>query len=164
MIESLCDGERERGATFSEALVAMVLMCVGVVGTMTAFEAADKTLRGDALAARALAMAEARIEAKRAVPWEQVLLDDLDHDGAPEMAMRDDGSGGDPTAGDGIYSAVFEKGGVRVRWTVASPRPGTLTNAGAILIEAHGYYQSATGAHEVHLATLRANPRFIGAH
>ena len=84
---------RERGATLSEVMIAMVLTSLGVTGAMGAFAAADKSLARDALAARALAMAESRVEAKRAVPWNQLLSDDLDHDGLPDVTMRDDGAG-----------------------------------------------------------------------
>ena len=152
----------ERGATFSEVMVAVALTSIGVMGAMGAYEAAGKSLGRNALAARALTMAESRLEAKRAVPWEQLLWDDLDHDGVPEMSMHDDGMGGDRTAGDGMYSGMLEKDGVTVVWTVASRRPGNLINAGAVVIEAHSRYQSDTGERDVHLATLRANPSFIG--
>jgi len=152
----------ETGATFSEVLVALLVTSVGVVGTMGAFEAADKSLGQDALAARALAMAESRLESKRAVPWEQLLLDDLDHDGVPEVVMRDDGTGADRSAGDGIYSAMLEKDGVKLVWTVASYHPGKLSSAGSVVIEARGRYSSSAGEREVRLATLRANPAFAG--
>ena len=162
MIDPACSAEK--GATFSEVMVAMALMAIGIMGAMGAYEAAEKRLGRDALAARALAMAESRIEAKRAVPWEQLLLDDLDHDGVPEVTMHDDGDGADRTAGDGTYSAMLQKDGVTVQWTVTSHRPGSLSNAGAVVIEAYSRYQSETGERDVHLATLRANPGFIGLH
>ena len=154
----------QTGATFSEVLVALLVTSVAVVGAMGAFEAADKGLGRDALAARALAMAESRLEAKRAAPWEQLLLDDLDHDGVPEVVMRDDGIGADRSAGDGIYSAMLEADGVTLVWTVASHHPGNLSSAGAVVIEARGRYSSSTGEREVRLATLRANPAFAGTH
>jgi hypothetical protein len=152
----------QRGATFSEVMVAMALTSIGVVGTLGAFEAADKTLGRDVLAVRALAMAESRIEAKCAVPWELLLIDDLDHDGIPEMIMHDDGTGGDRTAGDGIFSAMLEQQRVKVVWTVAPHHPGLFTNAGAVVIEARGFYVAGGAEREVRLATLRANPVFAG--
>ena len=85
----------DAGATFSEVIVAMALTSVGVIGAMGAFEAAAKSLGRDALAARALSMAESRLEAKRAAPWGQLLGDDLDHDGVMDVPMHDDGAGGD---------------------------------------------------------------------
>ena len=150
------------GATFSEVMVAMVLTSIGVIGAMGAFEAADKSLRRDTLAARALAMAESRLEAKRAVPWEQLLVDDLNHDGVPDVIMHDDGTGGDRRAGDGIYSAMLEQDGVTVVWTVASHHSRSLGNSGAVIIEARGLYLVGSVEREVHLATLRANPAFAG--
>ncbi|HET9607741.1 MAG TPA: choice-of-anchor X domain-containing protein, partial [Nitrospira sp.] len=100
-----------KGATFSEVMVAMALVSVGVMGAMGALEAADRSLARDALAVRALSMAESRVEAKRAAPWGQLLAEDLDHDGVPDLTMHDDGTGGDRMAGDGIYSAMLEQHG-----------------------------------------------------
>jgi hypothetical protein len=154
----------EQGATFSEVMVAMLLTSMAVLGTMAAFEAADKTLGRDALAVRALAMAASRIEAKCAVPWNLLLFDDLNHDGVPETIMRDDGAGGDRMAGDGIYSAMFEQHGVKIVWTVAPHPAGPFSSAGAVVIEARGSYAAGTGEHEIRLATLRANSAFAGSH
>ncbi len=152
----------ERGATLSEVMIAMVLTSLGVTGAMGAFAAADKSLARDALAARALAMAESRVEAKRAVPWNQLLSDDLDHDGLPDVTMRDDGAGGDRTASDGIYSAMLEQHGLKVVWTVQPRGSGPLGSAGSVIIEARGFYHSAAGDREIRLATLRANSAFAG--
>ncbi|HKY71075.1 MAG TPA: choice-of-anchor X domain-containing protein [Nitrospira sp.] len=151
------------GATFSEVLVALALTSVGVVGVMGAFQASDKSVRQDALAIRALALAESRIEIKRAVPWDQLLLDDLNHDGMPDIVMHDDGTGGDRTAGDGIYSGMLEQQGVTVIWTVAPRHGDGLGSSGGVVIEARAVYQTSSGEHEVHLATLRANPSFAGS-
>lgn len=153
-----------KGATFSEVMVAMALVSVSVIGAMGAFEAADKSLTRDALAVRALAMAESRVEAKRAAPWGQLLAEDLDHDGVPDLTMHDDGTGGDRMAGDGIYSARLEQHGVTVVWTVASRDSESLVNSGAVLIEARGVYRASGGEREVRLATLRANPAFAVNH
>lgn len=154
----------EPGATLSEVMIAMVLTSLGVTGAMGAFAAADKSLTRDAVAARAIAMAESRLEAKRAVPWNQLLSDDLDHDGVPDVIMRDDGIGGDRTAGDGIYSGMLEQQGVKVVWTVAPRGQGPLGSAGAVIIEARGIYSSGDGEREVRLVTLRANSAFAGTY
>lgn len=153
---------RERGATLSEVMIAMVLTSLGVTAAMGAFAVADKSLARDALAARALAMAESRVEAKRAVPWNQLLSDDLDHDGVPDVTLRDDGAGGDHTAGDGIYSAMLEQHGLKVVWTVQPRGSGPLGSAGGVIIEARGFYPSEAGDREIRLATLRANSAFAG--
>jgi len=153
-----------KGATFSEVMVAMALVSVGVMGAMGAFEAADRSLARDALAARALSMAESRVEAKRAAQWAQLLVEDLDHDGVPDLTMHDDGTGGDRMAGDGIYSAMLEQHGVTVVWTIAARHSESLINSGAVLIEARGLYRASGGEREVRLATLRANPSFTGNH
>jgi hypothetical protein len=152
-----------RGATFSEVMVAMALTSVGLIGAMGAFEAAAKSLGRDALAARALSMAESRLEAKRAAPWDQLLVDDLDHDGVMDVSMHDDGTDGDRIAGDGTYTAMHKEHGVTLVWTVTL-HDGNLISSGRVLIEARGEYRTSGGEHEVRLATLRANPVFAGNH
>lgn len=151
-----------RGATFSEVLVAMALTSLGVTGAMGAFLAAERSLSRDTLAVRALAMAESRLEAKRAASWELLLVDDLDHDGLPDVAMHDDGTGGDRMAGDGIYSAIWEQHGVTLTWTIRCKHAGGLGKSGAIVIEARSVYHTSTGERELRLATVRANPAFAG--
>jgi hypothetical protein len=151
------------GASFAEVLVAMALTLIGLVGAMGAFEAAERSLRAGMLATRALAMAESRIEAKRAVRWDRLLLDDLNHDGVPDLVMHDDGVGGDVLAGDGVYSGSWDQDGVQLIWTVTPSRSGSLSASGHVLIEARAFYTAGEGQHEVRIGTLRANPVFVGS-
>lgn len=150
------------GATFSEVLVAMALTMIGLVGAMGAFKTAAQTIGLGMLSTRALGLAESRLEAKRSVRWEQLLMDDLDHDGVPEIVMNDDGQRGDRIAGDGVYSAEWEQDGLHLNWTVAPSRPGALSDSGFALLEARASYESSGRTHEVRLTTLRANPMFAG--
>jgi len=153
----------QRGASFAEVLVAMTLTLIGLVGAMGAFEAAERSLRTGTLATHALAMAESRIEAKRSVRWDRLLLDDLNHDGVPDLVMHDDGAGGDGTASDGVYSGSLEQDGVRLIWTVTPNRPDSLSASGHVLIEARAIYLASEGQREVRVGTLRANPVFVGS-
>lgn len=155
--------QAEDGASFAEVLVAMALTFIGLVGAMGAFEAAERSFRTDMLAARALAMAESRIEAKRSARWDRLLLDDLNHDGIMDLVMRDDGVGGDAMAGDGVYSGSWEQDGVRLIWTVTPSRLGSLPASGYVFLEARAVYIAATGQREVQVGTLRANPVFVGS-
>jgi hypothetical protein len=152
-----------RGATFSEVLVALGLAVLGLTGAMGAFHVADKTIMQDMLANRALTVAESRLEAKRSVRWEHLLMDDLDHDGLPETLMHDDGANGDRVAGDGIYSAQWEGNGVVLTWSVAPSHQARLSESGFVILEAWASYKSDNGEHEVRLATVRANPVFAGS-
>jgi hypothetical protein len=153
-----------RGATFSEVLVAMALTSVGLVATMGAFQAAHHQFGHGVLATRAMELAESKLEAKRAVPWDQLLMDDLDQDGLPESFMHDDGTAGDRVSGDGIYSARCEQKGVMLLWTVAPNHGGNLALSGYVLIEARASYRSRYGDHELRVATLRANRVLAGPH
>jgi hypothetical protein len=153
----------EGGASFSEVLVAMTLTMIGLVGAMGAFQAAERSFRTGALATRAQAMAESRIEAKRSVRWDRLLLDDLNYDGVPDLVMHDDGAGGDVLAGDGVYSGRLDQGGVQLIWTVTPSRSGSLSASGHVLIEARAVYAAGEGQREVRIGTLRANPVFVGS-
>jgi hypothetical protein len=153
----------EGGASFAEVLVAMTLTMIGLVGTMGAFQAAERSLGTGTLATRALAMAESRIEAKRSMRWDRLLLDDLNHDGVPDLVMRDDGTGGDVLAGDGVYSGSWNQDGVQLVWMVTPSRAGSLSASGHALIEARAVYAVGEGQREVRVGTLRANPMFVGS-
>jgi hypothetical protein len=154
--------QAEGGASFAEVLVAMTLTLIGLVGAMGAFQAAERSLRIGTLATRALAMVESRIEAKRSVRWDRLLLDDLNHDGVPDLIMRDDGIGGDVLAGDGVYSGRWDQDGVQLLWTVTPSRSGSLSASGHVLLEARSVYAAGEGQREVRIGTLRANPVFVG--
>jgi hypothetical protein len=155
--------ESTKGASFSEVLVAMALMMIGLASAMGAFAAAERSLGHNALKTRALAMAQSRLEAKRSVRWEQLLMDDLDHDGVAEIIMNDNGDGGDRIAGDNIYSAQWEHGGILMNWTVAPQRGAQLSVSGLAVLEVRASFQSSSGEHEIRLATIRANPAFVGS-
>ena len=152
----------EGGASFAEVLVAMTLTLIGLVGAMGAFQAAERSIRVGTLATRALAMAESRIEAKRSMRWDRLLLDDLNHDGVSDLVMHDDGAAGDVLAGDGVYSGSWEHDGVRLIWTVTPSRTGSLSDSGHVLIEARAIYAAGESQREVRVGTLRANPLFVG--
>lgn len=153
----------EAGASFAEVLVAMVLTLIGLAGAMGAFQAAERGFRTDMLATRALAMAESRLEAKRTARWDRLLLDDLNHDGVPDLAMHDDGAAGDVVAGDGVYSGSWDQDGVHLIWTVTPSRAGSLSASGHVLIEARAAYAAGEAQREVRVGTLRANPVFVGS-
>ena len=153
----------ERGVSFAEVLVAMALTLTGLVSAIGAFQAAERNLRTGTLATRALAMAESRIEAKRAARWDRLFLDDLNHDGVPDLIMRDDGAGGDAMAGDGVYSGRWDQDGVQLIWTVTPSRSGSLSASGHVLIEARAVYETGENQREVRVCTLRANPVFAGS-
>ena len=151
------------GASFAEVLVAMTLTLIGLVGAMGAFQAVERSVRTGTLATRALAMAESRVEAKRSVRWDRLLLDDLNHDGVPDLLMHDDGAGGDVVAGDGVYTGSWVQDGVQLAWTVTPSRSGSLSASGHVLIEARAVYEASEGQREVRIGTLRANPLFVGS-
>ena len=154
--------QAEGGARFAEVLVAMTLTLIGLAGAMGSFQAAERSLRNGTWATRALAMAEARIEVKRSVRWDRLLLDDLNHDGVTDLVMRDDGAEGDVLAGDGVYSGSWDQDSIHLVWTVTPSRSGSLLDSGHVFLEARAVYPEGVGQREVRIGTLRANPSFVG--
>ncbi|MGC4097553.1 MAG: prepilin-type N-terminal cleavage/methylation domain-containing protein [Nitrospira sp.] len=151
------------GFTLIEIMVAMVISGIALMGTLGAVEASSRYIQQGGLKAKALEFAQARLEAKRSVRWQFLLDDDLDGNGIPETHMVDDGQGLDSTAGDGIYTAMYERDGVTVVWTIEAERPGPLRAVPMVMIRAIASYRGLNGRmREVQVATIRANPNLVG--
>ncbi|MGH7229537.1 MAG: type IV pilus modification PilV family protein [Nitrospiraceae bacterium] len=156
-------GFDEKGFSLVEVMFSMIILAFGVLGVMGMFQWADHGLRHGANGTRALAMVESRLEVKRTVPWDALLLDDLDSDGLPEITMRDDGTQGDVEVGDGVYTASREQDGIRLVWTVQPDRAGSLRSAGSVVIQARASYPVGPGQRrEIKIGTFRANPQYLG--
>lgn len=154
----------ERGGSLIEVMTAMVILAFSILGVAAMFQWADGGVRVGDRGAKALALAQARLEAKRAAPWSSLLIDDVDVDGTPDVIMRDDGSQGDAQASDGVYTGRFEQNRVVLEWTVASVGGGPLQTAPAVVIQSRARYDVASDSRTIVLATLRANPSYVGNH
>lgn len=151
------------GFSLIEVMVAMVILAFGLLGAMALFQIADQGLQDGGQGLRALALAQSRLEAKRVAPWNQLLLDDVNADGIVDVMMRDDGTQGDLQGGDGAYTATVEQAGIALLWTVRADRAGSLDRAGAVVVEAKATYLLPSGRRRtVSLATIRANPNYVG--
>lgn len=151
------------GFTLVESMVALVVLSIGVIGTIGMFEWAERGLQRGALTTAALALAESRVEAKRSLPWEQLLVDDLDQDGTLESSMRDDGLQDDMANGDGIFTASLTRSNIRLVWTVELNRGNQPAAASLATIEARAIFRTIGGQEkEVRVRTIRANPRYVG--
>lgn len=151
------------GFTLIETMVASVVLSIGLLGLLAMAHVSERGLQHGVLTTKALALLEARLEAKRSLSWDQILLDDLDRNGTLEFRMRDDGLQADATAGDGVFTGNTTEGNIRLIWTVELNRPGSLTAASTAWIEARALIGSAgDAAREVRLRTMRANPRYVG--
>ncbi len=151
------------GFTLVESMVALVVLSIGVIGTIGMFEWAERGLQRGALTTTALALAESRLEAKRSLSWEQLLVDDLDQDGTLESSMHDDGLQDDVVNGDGIFTASLTQSNIRLVWTVELNRGGHPAAASLATIEARAIFRTMGGREkEVRLRTIRANPHYAG--
>jgi prepilin-type N-terminal cleavage/methylation domain-containing protein len=156
-------GGSETGFSLIEVMVAMVITAFGLLGAMALFQVSDHGLRDGGQGLRALALAQSRLEAKRIAPWNLLLQDDVNADGVVDVTMRDDGTQGDLRAGDGTYTGTAEQAGVSLLWTVRPDQGGSLARAGAVVVEAKATYRLPSGRmRTVTLATLRANPNYVG--
>lgn len=151
------------GFSLIEVMVAMMISGIALMGALGAVEISSRHVQQGGLASKALELAQARLEVKRSVRWQSLLEDDLDRDGVPETFMADDGQGLDRTADDGVYTSMHERDGVTVVWTIEAERPGSLNACGMVRIRAVASYLGVNGQKkEVQVATIRANPNFVG--
>lgn len=151
------------GFSLIEVMVAMVISGVALMGALGAVEVSSRHVQQGGLNSKAIELAQARLEAKRSIRWQSLLEDDLDRDGIPETFMTDDGQGSDIIASDGIYTARHERDGVTVVWTIEAERPGPPLSAAMVMIRAVASYSGLNGRkREVQMATIRANPNFVG--
>lgn len=154
----------EQGISLVEVMVAMMILAMAMMGSLSLFEWAEGGMRQGETAMRALALAESKLEGKRAVPWEHLLAEDLDADGRYETLMRDDGLDGDTTAGDGVYTVRAHHGPVELMWTVQPAQPRNLSVSAYAAIHVTARYRIIRDRwREIELGTVRANPRYVGA-
>ncbi len=151
------------GFSLIEVMVAMMISGIALMGALGAVEITSRYAQQGGLSNQALELAQSRLEAKRSVRWQSLLEDDLDHDGTPDTFMRDDGQGADAAAGDGIYTAMYERDGITVVWTIEGEPQRPLHAAGIVAIRAGASYSTLRGQRrDVQVATIRANPNYTG--
>jgi hypothetical protein len=144
-------------------MIAMMILAIAMIGSLSVFEWAEGGMRQGEAAMRALALAESKLEAKRAIRWERLLAEDLDADGQFETLMRDDGLDGDTTAGDGVYTAQTHHGQVKLVWTVQLADPHNLSASAYVVILVRARYRVMRDQwREIEFGTFRANPRYVG--
>jgi prepilin-type N-terminal cleavage/methylation domain-containing protein len=153
---------QETGFSLIEVMIAMVICGIAFIGAIGAVQISSGHARQGVLTSRALELAQARLEVKQSVRWPYLLEDDLDGDGVPETMMKDDGQNPDVMADDGIYTAMLERNGITMVWSVETDHPGPLGSVGMVAIRAVSSYVGQRGPQEVMVATLRANPAFVG--
>ncbi|MGQ0810020.1 MAG: type IV pilus modification PilV family protein [Nitrospiraceae bacterium] len=158
-----CPHEYEKGFSLIEVMVSMVILSVALLGVMATFQWGDYGLQIGVKGTHAVALAESKLATKRTISWGMLLLEDLNSDGVPDVAMHDDGLEPDLRAGDGVFTASQEADGVAFIWTVQLVPNGPLQSAGSAVIQARARYGVGPGkTKEVRLGTVRANPRFVG--
>lgn len=156
-------GQASEGFTLVEVMMSLVVLSVGLLGAMGMMQWTDRNLQQTLRSSRALSLAEARMEIKQSGLWEHLLIDDMDQDGVPDMAMQDNGLREDLTAGDGIFTADTDQDGIHLVWTVEPNRTGPFASAGMVWIDVRARYETQAGrSQEIRLRSMRANPRYTG--
>lgn len=152
-----------QGISLVEVMVAMMISGIALMGTLGAVELSSRYAQQSVMNSQALELAQGRLEVKRSVRWQLLLEDDLDRDGIAETHMVDDGTGFDAAPGDGIYTAMYERDGITVVWTIETDRPGPLSTTSMVSIQAVASYQGRNQEkREVQIASMRANPSYVG--
>lgn len=153
----------DHGISLVEVMVAMMISGIALMGTLGAVEISTRYAHHGVVSSQALEFAQGRLEVKRSVRWELLLEDDLDRDGVAETHMVDDGTGFDAVPGDGIYTAMYERDGITLVWTIETDHPGPVSASGMVRIRAVASYLGRNSEkREVQMATMRANPSFVG--
>jgi prepilin-type N-terminal cleavage/methylation domain-containing protein len=151
------------GISLIEVMVAMMISGIALMATLGAVDIASKYAHQGVTSSQALEFAQGRLEVKRSVRWDLLLEDDLDRDGVAETHMVDDGTGVDVVPGDGIYTAMYERDGITLVWTIETDHPGPLSGAGMVRFRAVASYLGRNREKkEVQMAMMRANPSFVG--
>lgn len=115
--------KNKRGFTLIEVMISLVILAFGILGTIGMFSASDKALGTSNQMTMALRLAQEKLESKKGVNFETLLLDDLDGDGALETRMTGDSTGGDKVAENGIYTGSDTSFGIIRRWTISLNNP-----------------------------------------
>src|SRR5207245_10367337 len=89
----------ERGMFMVEPLVAMVVLSVSLLGSVSMLSSAQDRIAGGARKLEAMALAESRLERLRAVHYQSLLQADLDGDGLVVGRPNRSGGAGDAGAG-----------------------------------------------------------------
>jgi len=155
--------QNNRGISLVEVMVAMMIAGIALMGTLGAVEISSRYAQQGVVSSQAMAFVQERLEIKRSVRWQLLLEDDLDRDGVADTYMVDDGTGFDVASGDGIYTAMYERDGITVVWTIEMDRTGPLSTTGMVRIRAvASYLGRSKEKREVQMATMRANPSYVG--
>ncbi|MDH4153032.1 MAG: type II secretion system GspH family protein [Nitrospira sp.] len=155
--------QNDQGMSLVEVMVSAVIAGIALMGMLGAVEISSRYAQQSVMSSRAMELAQARLDMKRSVQWPLLLEDDLDRDGIAETHMTDDGTGPDVTAGDGVYTAMHERDGITVVWAVETDLPGPLSATGMVRIRATASYAGRNNEkREVQMATMRANPSYVG--
>ena len=152
----------ERGMSMVEPLVAMVVLSVSLLGSVSMLALAQDGIAGGARKLEALALAESRLERLRAVPYQSLLKADPDGDGLVVGRLKDSGREVYAVAGDGEYTARQTINGVMVTWTVRPDRPSLAHSRTATLTVTAAWSDQGGRRHMVRLGMRRANPVFSG--
>jgi type II secretory pathway component PulJ len=148
----------ERGMSLVEPLVAMVVLSLSLLGSVSMLAVAQDGIAGGARKLEAIALAESRMERLRAVPYQSLLKADLDGEGLVAGRLKDSGSEG--VAVDGEYTARQTINEVMVTWTVRPDRP-SLSNSRMVTMTVTAAWSDRGGRpRTVRLGMRRANPVF----
>jgi hypothetical protein len=144
----------EEGCSLVEALVAMAVLSVILMGVASMFAFSQAGIVGGAKSLETAALAQTRIERLRSMPYHDLLTSSLEGNGEADLVIED--------SGIGEFSARQNVRGVDLSWSVVPDGP--LSKSRAVTIKVTAGWVDARGQHRtIRFGMRRANPVYSGA-
>lgn len=154
--------QSEYGFSLAETMVALTVLSINLIGAVSMFSLAQDGISAGKKSLEAMALAETRMERMRAAAYHTLLADDLDGDGIADVFMEDSGTGADPVAGDGEYTARLTVNQIVLTWTLHPDHP-ILTRSRIATITVTAEWSDRQGRRRtIRLGMQRANPLYTG--
>lgn len=152
----------QRGVSLVETMVALVMLSLMLLGSMSMFAVAQEGLSGGTKRFEAMALAESKLERLRAVAYHTLLSDDRHGDGTSGVVMKDCRTDDAKVAGDGELTACRTMNGILLTWSVRPDQP-VLARSRAATIKVTAEWSDHRGRRRsIQLGVRRANPVYGG--
>ena len=144
----------DQGCSLIEALVAMTILSIVLVGCLGLFALADDGLAAGAKSLAMTALAESKIEALRTTPYQSLLAPPLKEDGKADLIFEE--------MGGGQFRGRQTIQGILMTFTVTPDNP-VLIRSRATTIKVSTEWDDSRGQHRtVRFGLRRANPVYSG--
>jgi type II secretory pathway pseudopilin PulG len=152
----------QAGVSLVEALIALAVLSIMLVGSMSLFAVAQEGLSGGIKRLEAMALAESKLERMRTAAYHTLLSDDRNGDGNSGVVAADCGTGNAKATGVGERTACQTIKGILLTWSVRPDQP-VLAQSRAVTIKVTAEWADQRGRRRaIQLGMRRANPVYGG--